>query len=81
MEGSAATRIDSMEDRISQLESRMQAQHTQQSIHNQEVANRINVVQTQVEQQSITMQQYFDTKLSEQLSQIEGLLNKSRKTE
>eukprot|EP00438_Fugacium_kawagutii_P035283 Skav234847 [mRNA] locus=scaffold1355:118365:122921:+ [translate_table: standard] len=74
-------RVELLEERLTQVEQKMQANFTQQSIHNQEVANRINHVQNQVEQQGLTMRQHFDQRLTEQLQQIESIINKQRKTE
>lgn len=75
------SKVSEIEQRLTQMESKLQAHQTQQALHNQEIANRFNQMQTQVDQQGASMQSYFDSRLAEQLQQIEALLHKQRKTE
>ena len=75
------TRIQTVEDRLAKLEHTVQANHTQQGQHVQELANQIAQVQHNVDQQGKAFQAHLDDKLDKQLQQIEQLLTKRSRTE
>ena len=75
------TRIQTVEDRLAMLEHTVQANHTQQGQHVQELANQIAQVQHNVDQQGKAFQTHLDDKLDKQLQQIEQLLTKRSRTE
>lgn len=67
-------RVTQMEERLAQLEMTVHAQHTQQTLRNQEINGKIGTLHQQVEQQQSTLQNHFDCKMAEQLRHIERLL-------
>eukprot|EP00435_Cladocopium_sp_Y103_P041316 s1356_g11.t1 len=69
-------RIQEVEDRLSKLEQTVQANHTQQHQHTQELAAQITKVQQNVDQQGRAFHAHLDEKLDNQLHQIEQLLAK-----
>ena len=74
-------RLQDLEARMLSIEDAMQHQQNQQHQHNQEVANQIGKIQSQMDSQAATLQNHLDTKMSEQLAHIERLLSKKSRTE
>lgn len=56
------------------MEQNMQAAQAYQQQHNSEVAQQMGQIQHQVDQQSVTLRNHLDHKMSEQLAHIERLL-------
>lgn len=76
------TRVTQLEDRLAFLEETVQQHHgQQQQQQNTIIFNRIGQVQQQVEQQGTQLQQHFDRRMQEQLTQIEAILSKKGRTE
>eukprot|EP00438_Fugacium_kawagutii_P027560 Skav207079 [mRNA] locus=scaffold1909:520327:525366:+ [translate_table: standard] len=74
--------VDSMEQqfdqRLAALEQTVHHNQQQQASHNQEVANRIQQLNSKVDAQTASIQSHMDAKLGEQLSHIERLLRGPR---
>ena len=75
------SRIQSVEDRMTQLEKTVQSNHAQQGKHVQELASKITQVQQNVDQQGRAFHAHLDEKLDQQLQQIEQLLSKRSRME
>ena len=67
-------RVQELEDRLLQLELQVSSHHQQQQACNRELANQITHVEQKVDNQSQSIQDHFDRKLTEQLGHIEKLL-------
>eukprot|EP00435_Cladocopium_sp_Y103_P032921 s2188_g8.t1 len=74
-------RIQEVENRLAQLEKTVQSQHAQQGQHVKELASQIKQVQTNLDQQGQAFQNHLDSKLDQQLQQIEQLLSKRSRME
>ena len=78
----ADDRVTVLEARLSKLEVDVATQHKQQTQQNVEIKGHVNQLQQQMVAQGHSIQQHFDNKLQEQLSQIESLLKtKQSRTE
>ena len=71
-------RIADLESRLTRLESQVTANHEAQEKNHQAMANQVNHLHQQVESQGGQLQQHFDQRMQEQLSQIERLLMANR---
>ena len=75
-------RVQALEARMSKLEVDVVNNHQQQTQQNVEIKGHVNQLQQQLVAQGHSIQQHFDNKLQEQLSQIESLLKtKQSRTE
>ena len=81
MPSASDSRVDLLEGRIMQLEQAVSNQHQQQVQHQAQVQQQFQNVQTQIETQQTSLQSHFDQKMSEQLAQIERLINKKQRME
>ena len=68
-------RVQALEDRMSQLELTVAANHSSQQQHNTEVAVQLTTMKQAVDAQGQSLQSHFDRKLEEQLSHIERILS------
>lgn len=81
MSDSSESRLNQVESRLNQLEASMQQQHSSQQQHQAQVAQKFQQIEQQMESQTQAYQHHLDTKMSEQLAQIEILLGKRARRE
>ena len=74
-------RVGSIETRLTQMEHIVQSQQHQMQSHHTQVNNQLSSMQTQLDQQSQVFQDHLDSRMTEQLSQIEKLLGKKGRYE
>eukprot|EP00438_Fugacium_kawagutii_P011409 Skav215529 [mRNA] locus=scaffold219:227036:232162:+ [translate_table: standard] len=74
-------RTSALEQRLASLEQTVQNQHAQQAQHNQEVAGQIQQINAKVDTSTATLQQHMDSRLSQQLTEIERIISQKRRTE
>lgn len=78
MPSAVDSRVDHLEGRLAQLEQAVSGHHQQQAQHQAQVQQQFKNVQVQIETQQSSLQSHFDQKMSEQLSQIERLINSKK---
>ena len=81
MAGSSDSRIEQVEARLQQLETSMTQQQISHQQHQVQVSQKFQQVEHQMEAQTKAYQQHLDSKMSEQLAQIEVLLGKKARRE
>jgi len=81
MNDAPTLRFDQFEDRLQQLETSMQHQQASYQQHQVQVAQKFQQVEQQMEAQTRAYQSHLDSKMSEQLAQIEILLGKRARHE
>ena len=81
MNDTSESRLNQVESRLHQLEASMQQQHAAHQQHQTQVAQKFQQVEQQMEAQTLAYQSHLDTKMSEQLAQIEILLGKRARRE
>lgn len=74
-------RLDQVETRLQQLETSLQHQQISHQQHQTQVAQKFQQVEQQMEAQTRAYQSHLDSKMSEQLAQIEILLGKRARHE
>ena len=74
-------RMDTMEARLSQMEQVVQNQQHQMQAHQTQVSSQLNTMKNQIDQQAQAFQHHLDSRMDEQLSQIEKLLGKKGRYE
>ena len=74
-------RVGSIEARLTQMEQVVQSQQHQMQVHHNQVNGQLSNMQTQLDQQSQVFQEHLDSRMTEQLSQIEKLLGKKGRYE
>lgn len=74
-------RMDTMEARLSQMEQVVQNQQHQMQAHQTQVSSQLNTMKNQIGQQAQAFQHHLDSRMDEQLSQIEKLLGKKGRYE
>lgn len=75
------TQLGDLETRMNQLEVSVQQQHQEQAQTNQAMVQQINAMSGKIDSHASTYQTILDTRMEEQLRQIERLINKKARTE
>ena len=68
-------KVSELESRLEALESAVSRNHQEQQMQHGQVTCQLGKVQQQVESQASLMQHHFDQKMQEQLQQIEALFS------